>query len=257
MRFDAKWYSLLHTGNPDDVDFYKNAVRDATSVLELGCGAGRIGIPIAKNGVSVVGVDLEGSMTALYEVNLEACPPMVRERVQLVTADMRTLRLDRRFSKVIIPYNGLLCMTCERDVHRALTTAAAHLDPGGELLFDIYDVPNDFEDHDTHDDDDYSYIATINAEEAPVQVFEKALRRRDPRRFDAAYRYEIDKPRGKAELVCAYTIPQRCIFKEEIPTLLDRAGFELVSMTGDFQDLPVNENTEQLVIRARRNDGTG
>lgn len=257
MTFDAKWYSLLHTGNESDVSFYLSAVAGAKTVLELGCGSGRITFPIAQSGVFITGVDNAPDMLSLLQAEKEGLSDDAKERIETLLADMRTLSLNRRFDKVIIPYNGLLCMLTEADVRLALETAAGHLTPHGELIFDIYDVPSDAlddeddEEEDEATDDGYTYILSIETDKDPVHVFERSVPHADPRRFDAAYRYQREPNPQDVRVVTEYTIPQRCILKEEIPELLWTAGLQLTSMTGDFKDHPVDEDTLQLVIRAR------
>lgn len=252
MTFDAKWYNLLHTGNESDVSFYVSAVSGADSVLELGCGAGRITIPIARSGVSITGVDNAEDMLSLLRLEKEKSAEDTQNRIEIVHADMRTLELKRRFEKVIIPYNGLLCMLSDEDLRSVLRTAAAHLKRHGELIFDIYDVPSDILDEDSDEEDDaYEFIESILDGKKLVTVLERSVPHPDPRRFDAAYRYQTENKRGEVQVLAEYTIPQRCVLKEDIPPLLQSAGFVLTSMSGDFRDIPVDEDTGQVVVRAR------
>ena len=70
----ARLFSLLHTGSPGDVDFYTAACRGAGSVLELGCGFGRLLAPLAQAGLQVTGVDSDPAMLQLARKNLATLP---------------------------------------------------------------------------------------------------------------------------------------------------------------------------------------
>ncbi len=62
-HIDAAFYDYHSTGQEGDVEFYVAEAQAAGStVLELGCGTGRISIPIAQAGVPVVGLDRAPAM---------------------------------------------------------------------------------------------------------------------------------------------------------------------------------------------------
>ena len=54
-----------------------------------------------------------------------------------------------------------------------------------------------------------------------------------------------------ARVLTEYAIPQRCIYREEIPSLLQAAGFTTVSLLGDFRDEEITDDTDQIVVCAR------
>ena len=68
MDYDAwaEWYDVFYaTAGTEDVDFYvKVAKRSGGPVLEIGCGTGRVSLPIAEAGIDIVGVDFSPAMLA-------------------------------------------------------------------------------------------------------------------------------------------------------------------------------------------------
>ena len=84
-----------------DKDFYLARARQAHGpVLEIGCGTGRVLLPIARAGVDMTGMDASPEM-------LEIC----RRRLQseglsstTILADMRNFQLGSRFALVTIPF---------------------------------------------------------------------------------------------------------------------------------------------------------
>ena len=100
----AVYYDYVATGVEGDVPFYVEEARSAGSpVLELGCGTGRILIPMAAAGLEVVGLDASHDMLMIARNKLEVLPPEVRRRVQLVEGDMRRLI---RGCKILPPAPG-------------------------------------------------------------------------------------------------------------------------------------------------------
>ena len=124
-----------------DVPFWRTLSLQADGpVLELGCGTGRISIPLARAGVSVVGVDRSEAMLA------RACQRVRRgrltSRLRLLRADIRALPFPReRFPLVIAPYGVLQSLLRERDLAATLDSVAGVLQTGGtfglELVADL------------------------------------------------------------------------------------------------------------------------
>lgn len=81
----------LYRSRPD-VEFYVEEARStAGKVLELGCGTGRILIPVARLGKEITGVDSSPRMLAQCRARLEEEPAEVRSSATLVRSDMRDL----------------------------------------------------------------------------------------------------------------------------------------------------------------------
>src|SRR5262245_48031980 len=108
-QVQARYYDYTSTGLEGDLQFYVEEAQKAGSpALELGCGTGRILIPVAEAGVEIVGLDLSDDMLAIARRKVDALPEEVRGRIEIVRGDMRTFSLGRRFRLVIIPYRAFL-----------------------------------------------------------------------------------------------------------------------------------------------------
>ncbi len=123
--YQARFDALAHQGV--DVHGEASLVRwlNPSSVLDAGCGTGRVATELARHGVEVLGVDVDPSMIA------EA-----RQRspeLDWVEADLAALELGRRFEVVVVAGNvPLFCPAHSRpDLVRA---CAAHVAPGGWLV---------------------------------------------------------------------------------------------------------------------------
>ena len=130
MRSRAELYDweLAHVSGRghQDLAFYAGlAAGRAGPVLELGCGTGRLTVPL-----DAVGLDIDPAMLQ-----------MARRRGarRLVRADMRRFAFAGRFSLVAIPYNTLQLLASDAEVTACLRAAADHLLPGGVVGFEVTD----------------------------------------------------------------------------------------------------------------------
>lgn len=95
------------------------------SVLDAGCGMGRVAIELHRRGVDVVGVDLDGDLLAYAAADAPA--------ITWHHADLATLDLGRTFDVVAMPGNVMLfCRPTDRA--SILHSLAAHVRPGGVLV---------------------------------------------------------------------------------------------------------------------------
>lgn len=233
---DARLYQALHTGNPGDVDFYVGLCAGAASVLELGCGAGRVlsQLPVPER----VGLDAHPGMIATAQTALPDAT--------LVVGDMRAFELGRRFERIIIPYCGLYCVPDDAAVVQVLRCASRHLAPGGLIAFDGYQLDADPEE--LVDDDAPEWIATVHLDGQPIEVLEQDQHR--PARRDCLVRYVFEGPGWTHEQRIAHHYQTA----STIWDLLADAGLRCVAVWGDFDQTPV-ELGDRLVVIATHADG--
>lgn len=120
-RFDALAASGVHVHG--EADFVTGL--GPASVLDAGCGTGRVGIELARRGVEVVGVDADPSMVATA---LRLAPDLT-----WVTSDLADLDLGRRFDVVVLAGNVPL-FTPPGTQGALVAGCARHLRPGGHLV---------------------------------------------------------------------------------------------------------------------------
>ena len=103
----------------------------ATSVLEVGCGHGRLLARLAEAFDEAVGVDNSEAMVALAR---ETAPG-----AEVLAADGRVLDLGRRFDVVVALGRVLPHATTDEDAVALLTSCRRHLEPGGVLVCNTFD----------------------------------------------------------------------------------------------------------------------
>jgi len=95
------------------------------SVLDAGCGTGRVAVELHRRGIDVVGADLDDD---LLQYARRKAPG-----VMWVHADLATMRLGRTFHVVAMPGNVMLfCRSADRLA--VVASCAAHLEPDGLLV---------------------------------------------------------------------------------------------------------------------------
>ncbi len=137
----ADVYDSVYSYVRDDIPFYvEEALAAAGPVLELGCGTGRVTIPIAEAGIDITGVELS---TAMLDVARRKAAAMSEDsKPRLVVGDMRELGFGgQQFHLIIIPFRGFLALMTVEDQMSALSSISSHLAPGGKLIFDVF-VPD-------------------------------------------------------------------------------------------------------------------
>ncbi len=140
----ARFYDLLYRDKDYAAEcdclellFARHARGKVRSVLDLGCGTGGHALLLVARGYRVAGVDRSQGMLAV--ARRKAGEAGVAARFS--RGDIRTVRLGRTFDAVISMFAVLGYQTEDRDVVAALATAAAHLRPGGLLVFDVWFGP--------------------------------------------------------------------------------------------------------------------
>ncbi|HZP58636.1 MAG TPA: class I SAM-dependent methyltransferase [Dehalococcoidia bacterium] len=95
------------------------------SVIDAGCGTGRVGRELARRGLDVVGIDLDREMLATARRKAPGLPWLL--------ADLATVRLARRYDACVMAGNVVIFLTPGSEA-RVLENVAWHLEPGGLLI---------------------------------------------------------------------------------------------------------------------------
>ncbi|MGH3911425.1 MAG: class I SAM-dependent methyltransferase [Pseudonocardiaceae bacterium] len=123
--YDERWRRIEAAGgNPHgEADFVWSF--HPRSVLDGGCGTGRVAIELARRGLDVTGTDLDHDMIAAARAK---APELI-----WVQADLSELELATRFDAVVLAGNVIPYVAAERR-RAAVLACARHLAPGGRLI---------------------------------------------------------------------------------------------------------------------------
>ena len=222
-----------HRTRPD-VSFYASLARESVGcVLELGSGTGRVLIEIAKVGKSVVGLEASEHMLGRCRKNLEGVSPKVSVNVEVFKGQMQNFSLKDRFGLVICPFNSFLHLLSVEEQLSCLSSVNQHLVSGGRFAFDVFDP-------------DIRRMASARfTEVSQPQRFELPtgssveLRFRNKsvdflsHRIDSEISLDVTHYDGRRECI-SHAVRQRYLFRHEAEHLLERCGFKVEALYGDF-----------------------
>ncbi len=135
----SEFYDLYVGDWIEDLPLYiKYAAAARTPVLEVGAGSGRLTIPLARSGASVVAADVSPSMLSLLEARLAEQPAGVRRKIRVVEADARELDLGSQHDLVVVPFYTFNYLLSPEDRRAALARFRSHLSTDGRLLMDVF-----------------------------------------------------------------------------------------------------------------------
>jgi SAM-dependent methyltransferase len=234
-----------------DVPFWRNVALQSTGpVLELGCGTGRISLPLARAGVSVVGIDRSAAMLARASKRLAALRRRTAARgtahLHLVRGDIRLLPFEPgSFHTVLAPYGILQSLLRDRDLDATLGSVAQVLSAGGRFGVDLVpDVPNWRE---------YANKVQMKgraAGGAHLTLVETV--RQDRRRHLTIFEQTYIERRGREVREHTFDLTFRTL---PIPTFirrLERAGFAVDAVLGDYRGGAWDERADVWIMLARR-----
>ena len=130
---EVQFYDIAVPDWSGEIDFYRAMAAGVNekkgSILEVGCGTGRVTLQLAQTGIRVVGMDLSPSMLAAARQKSWNLP-----NLRWVEADMQAFELGECFDLILIPGHSFQFMLTSADQFACLTCIRKHLVPGGKLV---------------------------------------------------------------------------------------------------------------------------
>lgn len=248
----ARYYDLDLRDDPGDLDLYRALLtRQDGPVLELAAGSGRLAVPLALAGHSVVALDNDPAMlartAALWAARRGRRPA---DRLRTVEADLTTIRLDERFGLAFIGLNSLLLMADEDAQEAAFRTIAAHLAPDGLAVIDVL-LPDA---GDLALYDGRLLLEWVRSDpETGEQVVKLASARHDAATatVDLTQIFEASPPDGGPVRRVLRQDRLRLLTARELTLLAEAAGLVVEELVGDYQMTPLGPGAERAVLLAR------
>ncbi len=242
-------FALEHAHYAEDLPFWRALAAGAAGpVLDLGAAVGRVAIPLARDGHEVWALDGSPGMLRELGQRLEAEPAGVAARIRCVEGDLRDFTIGRSFPLAIMPMNTLQALLPREEQLACLRRVRAHLDAGGEFVFDVA-VP------DLDAIDGQLGVVTpggVWRDEATGVTLVHSARfdRVDRRAGNVAFTAQIDEidPDGA---VTTHLRPHlvHLFPPSELWELVVAAGLEVRAVYGDFAGGPLEPGSERQVVR--------
>ena len=260
--YDPDLYEATAPGLPGDVDFFVALAREVCEaegfnpqlgVLELACGTGRIAIPIAREGIPVVGLDASAAMLARAREKSAGL-----SNIRWVEGNMREFSLPECFGLAFVAYRSFQHLLTTADQLSCLRCIHEQLSPGGRLVINIFN-PNILMIAEwlgakrgtiQPRRDDYSHPKTGRA----MRAWETREYRTAAQEVDNTF---IDEELNDEKAVISTVhagFKLRYVFRYEMEHLLARAGFEAEALYGDFSRSPFEDRSPEMVWTVRKPD---
>jgi len=193
--------------------------------VELGVGTGRIAVPIAAEGIAVIGVDSSEGMLAVCREQAELAG--VDGLIDLRRGDLREPPVPERVSLVLCPFRAYLHLAGDAERLAALRAARELLVPGGRLVFDVF-APSRRDIEETHG----RWI------EREPEIYERAEWDESARTLTLSVR----GPDGEATMTLSW------ISAPEWHEVLERAGFHVEACYGWFDRAPFRGGEDMVWV---------
>ncbi|MDZ5473731.1 methyltransferase domain-containing protein [Bacillus sp. 31A1R] len=238
-------YDVENDGWNEDTLFIEQwAKKQEGMVIDLACGTGRTAIPLAKQGISVIGVDLhEGMLNKAREKSEQQ-----NLSIKWVNQDITELQLDVKSSLIYMVGNSFQHFLTNESQNLLFSSVSNHLLDNGLFIFNTRFPSKDELMQPETEEYWRSYTDHLNrhVEVSTIAKYNSILQIQDYitiRRFKEASG-QIAETRSSISL--RYTYPQ------EMDRLLDKHGFEVVNVYQDFNEAPLTTEAYGMVYVCRK-----
>ena len=241
----AALYHAHHSRHLEDLEFWLDlAAQQRGPILELGCGTGRVLIPLAAAGHTVCGLDYSAAMLRVLKRDL---PREVGPRVHLIQADLAAFRLARSFALIILPCNTYSTLSdAERD--RCLQRVQRHLAPGGLFVASMPN-PEELSQLPPHGSPEVEEIFLDAHSGDPVQVSSSWQRRAG--KIHMTWHYDQLSADGQVQrltLESVHHLRHAAAYLDD----LQARGLTPAGIYGDFDRSPHTPTSPFLILSAKR-----
>jgi SAM-dependent methyltransferase len=243
----AKYYDLSPDA-PRDINFYLERVPfPAARVLELGCGTGRVLVPLTQACSYVHGVDISAAMIAVCCEKVKAAGiPETRARAEV--RDITSFALNQHFELIIAPYRVFQLLETEIAVMSTFACIRQHLAPGGSCILNVFNPNGDPETLRTQWCTEKEKLCwEVSIEGGRVTCHDRRPRM-DPEKMILYPELIYRRYSGEA-LVDEATlkIAMRCYYPEEFLQLVTKQGFRVLRQWGGYAAEPYGQGPELIV----------
>ena len=204
------------------------------AILDLGCGPGRLALPLARRGFAVTGVD----RTARYLERARAAAAAASLDVEFVEEDMRRFARPSAFDAVLNLFSTFGYFELPEDDDRVLQQAFASLKPGGVIVMEMLgkeQIARDYQEriwYPSTDGDEYllEHHEVLDGFRGIVNTW--TVVRDGERRV--------------------FHVTVRLYSGVELEDALHRAGFRQVRLYGSLDGTPYDHEAERLVAIAEK-----
>lgn len=226
----------------DMLEFYRRQISHyGQPVLELACGTGRLTIPLAEEGVDIVGLDISPHMLELAEMKARGR----HLRIPFVRGDVRAFDLGRKFKFIFIPAQSLSHLHERDELESCFACVRQHLAEGGRFLIELFNPSVKFL---AREPEQHYPVGRGEYEEADGggRVIVTAQSRYDAATQVNHIQYYFQSEKGEGEVL---SFEMRQFFPQEIDALLVYNRLRIERKYGNYEEAAFgNDSPKQLIV---------
>jgi SAM-dependent methyltransferase len=214
---------------PDVVDpavEFLSQLAGSGPALEFAIGTGRIGIPLMRRGLKVIGIELSPSMV------LRLRDKVSDTELPVVVGDMATATAPGEFSLVFLVWNSISNLRTQDEQVECFRNAARHLAPGGRFVIELFVPPLRL-----FPPGQLAVPFDVSEDHSGFDTFDLAVQGCDSHHYtrqqDGTIRYSVGHFR--------YIWPAECDLMAQL------AGLELESRVENWDGMPFTSESEKHV----------
>jgi ubiquinone/menaquinone biosynthesis C-methylase UbiE len=236
---DPRLAACYDAANPPE-SFYAHYLALAgdapKTILDMGCGTGRLAVALAERGHRVTGADPSAGMMQVARKRPGA------GSVRWIDSDAKSLALDTRFDLIVMTGNVFQVFLDDADIRTTLRALRRHLAPGGQLAFETRNPLIE---------EWRGWTPALTRETIEVPGVGAVEVHYDIAEVEGAFvTYETHYRFGPDDVAVGRDT-LRFVRQEELATLLAEAGFTDVTWFGDWDRAPLTPSSPEFVVVAR------
>ncbi len=243
-------YDAEHSAFEEDVDLYLAMAEEIDGpLLELGCGTGRVLIPLAEAGFSITGIDTSAVMLKPAKEAVASLSP--DGAVHLVRLDMREANKapGGPFGLAMFSLNGLMHIESQHDQIAALRSVAAALSDDGSVVIDLMNPTPDYLEQISG-----ATVLEWSGKIADGSMVQKWAHREvdvHAQTIDTQIWYDLTSEAGNlTRLHTSFTL--RYLHLAELSLMLQEAGFGEPTSFGSYRLDPLDAQSERMIVTAEK-----
>lgn len=247
----ARYYDAENRGKDDDITlFLQLAESYGAPILEVGCGSGRVMVPLANQGYTIHGIDNEQAMLDIAARYRQTSTDLQRHMI-LHHGDVLNHEFDEKFNLVLLSYNALMHFHTQDVQLNLLRRLRGWVAESGLLVLDL---PNAGDVFATQETDAIMFERTFLEPETGHLVMQQSTSYLDrtTQLLHVNWIYDEITADGTVKRTIAPLVLYYYFFSE-LRLLLHLAGFSVDGVYGSTEYDPYEDGCDRMVIFAKPN----
>lgn len=233
----------------DDIPFYIEYAKKVTGdILELGCGTGRLTIPLAKENFKIYGLDLSEPMLGVIRSKIESLPVEIKKNIKITHQNMASFKLDNKFGMIFIPFRTFQSLTSNEEQISCLKAVYDHLNDDGIFIVDVF-KPKGKIDRSWINKNEVKNWETVDTANN-LKIVRKEIRDEIDVENQIIYPVLIYYVTDNNGTTKKYTekLSLKYYYEDQIKELLRSNGFEIIEEFGYYNKIPISNGSEIILV---------